>query len=282
MASRVMPPVTAATGTPLFLRSVYLKSLRDHRHGLVGWSIGMGVLVLTESLIWPSFKDMPDIQKVFEQYPEYMQRLFDVESMTSGLGFINAELFTLLLPALFLVYAIGRGARLVAGEEEDGTLDVLLVTPLSSTRILLEKALALVTCVLLLGVALYAVTLACSLAIGMGIGPGDAFSGCLSMVLLGCEFGLVALGVGAATGRRSVAVAVPAALAVAAYVLYVAGLLVESVDPWQHLSPMEQALASGPLGGGLPLDFLWLALGCVVVTLATLPTLDRRDIAAPG
>jgi ABC-2 type transport system permease protein len=75
---------------------------------------------------------------------------------------------------------------------------------------------------------------------------------------------------------------VPAALAVAAYVLYVPGLLVEGVDPWQHLSPLEQALASGPLGGGLPLDFLWLLLGCVLVTLAALPTLDRRDIAAPG
>lgn len=282
MASRVTPPPDAAVGTPLFLRTVYLKTLRDLRHGLIGWSVSIGLLVLVESLIWPSFKDMKDIEKLFAQYPDYMQRLFDVTAMTSGRGFINAELFTLLLPALFLVYAIGRGARLVAGEEEEGTLDVLLVTPLSSTRILLEKALGLATAVVVLGVALYAVTLGCSWAIGMGIGPGDTFSGCLAMVLLGTEFGLLALGVGAATGRRSLAVAVPAALAVAAYVLYVAGLLVQGVDPWQHLSPLEQALASGPLGGGLPLDFLWLLLGCVLVTLATLPTLDRRDIAAPG
>ena len=222
--------------------------------------------MVTESLIWPSFRDMPDIEKLFAQYPDYMQRLFDVSAMTSGIGFINSELFTLMLPVLFLIHAIGRGARLVAGEEEEGTLDVLLVTPLSSTRILLEKALALVSGVAVLGVVLYVVTLVCSLVIGMGIGPVDALSGCLAMVLLGCEFGLIALGTGAATGRRSLAVAVPAALAVAAYVLYVAGLLVPSVDPWQHLSPMEQALASGPLGGGFPLDFLWLALGCVVVT----------------
>ncbi|MFC4785565.1 ABC transporter permease [Nocardioides sp. MAHUQ-72] len=275
-------PPTVPDQTPFLLRSVYRKSLRDHRHGLVGWSVGIALLVVTESLIWPSFKDMPDIEKLFEQYPDYMQRLFDVSSMTSGLGFINSELFTLMLPALFLVYAIGRGGRLVAGEEEDGTLDVLLVTPLSSGRILLEKALALVTCVALLGVGLYAVTLGCSVAIGMGIGPLDTLSGCLAMVLLGSEFGLLALGVGAATGRRSLAVGVPAALAVAGYVLYVAGLLVEGVDPWQHLSPLEQALASGPLGGGLPVDFVWLALGCVVVAVATLPLLDRRDIAAPG
>ncbi|WP_219635439.1 ABC transporter permease subunit [Nocardioides ungokensis] len=282
MASRVMPLPGTDPGTPFLLRSVYLKSLRDVRHGLVGWSIGIALLVITESLIWPSFRDMPDIEKLFSQYPDYMQRLFDVSAMTSGIGFINSELFTLMLPVLFLVHAIGRGARLVAGEEEDGTLDVLLVTPLSTTRILLEKAAALVTGVFALGLVLYVVTMTCSLSIGMGIGPLDALSGCLSMVLLGSEFGLIALAAGAATGRKSLAVAVPAALAVAAYVLYVAGLLVTSVDPWQHLSPMEQALASGPLGGGLPLDFLWLALGCAVVTVATLPMLDRRDIAAPG
>ena len=40
--------------------------------------------------------------------------------MTSGLGFLNAELFSLMLPVLFLIYAIARGARLVAGEEEAG------------------------------------------------------------------------------------------------------------------------------------------------------------------
>jgi len=276
--------VTARTDVevPLLLRSVYLKTLRDHRNGLAGWSIGIALLVITESLIWPSFRDMPHVERLLDQYPDYMKRLFDVGAMTSGRGFLDAELFTLLLPALFLVFAIGRGARLVAGEEEAGTLDVLLVTPVAARRIVLDKALALVTGVVLLGVVLYAVTLGCSWAIGMGIGPGDAFEGCLSMVLLGSELGLLALGVGAATGRRQLAIAVPAAAAVAAYVLYVAGLLVDGGHPWQHLSPMEQALASGPLGGGLPLDFLWLALGSVVVLLASLPALDHRDIAAPG
>ena len=267
---------------PLMLRSVFLKTLRDQRHGLVGWSIGIVLLVVTESLIWPSFSDMPDVEQLFAQYPEPMKKIFDIEAMTSGLGFLNVELFSLMLPALFLIYAIARGARLVAGEEEAGTLDVLLVTPQSSARVVLEKALALVTCVAVLGVGLFAVTMICSVTIGMGIGFLDTLAGTLAMVLLGAEFGLLAVAVGAATGRRSLAVGVPGALAVAAYVLYVAGLLLTEVDPWQRLSPFHQAVVSGPLGGGFPPSFLWLVLGSVVVTLAALPLLDRRDIAAPG
>jgi ABC-2 type transport system permease protein len=40
---------------------------------------------------------------------------------------VNAELSSALVPILF--YAICRGARAIAGKEESGTLDVLLVTP---------------------------------------------------------------------------------------------------------------------------------------------------------
>jgi ABC-2 type transport system permease protein len=267
---------------PLLLRSVYLKTMRDQRRSLVGWSLGIAMLVVVEAAVWPSFKDMPAMDELVSQYPDYMKDLFDIESMTSGIGFMNAELFTLLLPALFIIHGVGRGARMIAGEEEAGTLDVLLVTPVSTARLVLSKALALLTASAVLGVVLWLVTLASSLAIGMGIDAGEAASGALAQVLLGVEFGVLALGVGAATGRRSLAVGIPAALAVAAYVLHAVSLLVAGVDPWQELSPVHQALADGPLGAGLPSSYLWLVLGILVVLGASLRVLDRRDIAAPG
>jgi ABC-2 type transport system permease protein len=71
---------------------------------------------------------------------------------------------------------------------------------------------------------------------------------------------------------------VTSALAVAAYLLYAAGALVDAIEPWQPLSPFHQALASGPLGGGLPLSYLWLLLPAVAFLLAALPVFDRRDI----
>lgn len=275
-----LTPTTQYGGraAPLLLRSVYAKSLRDQRRALVGWSVGLALLVAVEAAVWPSFRDMPDIEDLMDQYPDYMKDLFDIDAMTSGLGFMNAELFTLLLPALFLIYAIARGARLVAGEEDAGTLDVLLVTPLSARRIVLEKALALLTCVALLGVVLWVVTLGSSLVLGMGIDPAEAATGALAQVLLGAEFGALALAVGTATGRRGVAIWAPSGLAVAAYVLHAAALLVPEIDPWQKLSPMYQALADGPLGAGLPATFLWLVLGTAVAVVAALGLLDRRDI----
>jgi ABC-2 type transport system permease protein len=100
------------------------------------------------------------------------------------------------------------------------------------------------------------------------------------MVLIGAEFGTISLAVGVLTGRRVLAVSVGTVLAVAAYVLYAIGALIEAVEPWQPVSPFYQAMADGPLGAGLPARYLWLAVVSAIAVLVSLPVLDRRDIAA--
>jgi ABC-2 type transport system permease protein len=262
------------------LRTVYLKSLRDQRRALVGWSVGIVLLVLLEAALWPSIRDMPDLTQFLASYPESMRKLFSLEDFGTGTGFLNAELFSALLPILFIIFAVGRGARCIAGEEEAGTLDVLLVTPVSPVRLLLHQAAALATAVLALGAVLFATVVVSSAAFGLGIGVADLAGAVLAMVLLGVEFGWLALAVGAATGRRAVAIAVASAAAVAAYVLYVAGQLVDAVRAWQALSPFHQALDGGPLGAGLPLAYGWMPLAGAAVILLAWPVFDRRDIAA--
>lgn len=263
------------------LTSVFLKTLRDLRRSTIGWAIGLAVLVAVMASIWPSMRDMPDLEDFLANYPEAMRELFNIEAITTGAGYLNAELFSILLPALFIVHGIGRGARLVAGEEEAGTLEALVVTPVTRLRLLLEKAAALGVAVVALGVALFLATWASGVAFDMQLPVGDIAVGSLAMVLLGLEHGWLALAVGAASGRRGLALGVASTVAVAGYVLYVLGLFVEAMEPWQPLSPFHQALDAGPLGGGgVPVVFAWMALAAVVFVGAAVPLFDRRDIAA--
>lgn len=262
----------------MMLRSVFGKALRDQRWALLGWGTGVVLLVLIEAAVWPTFSDMPDVNKFLQNYPEAFRKLFDIESMTTGTGFMNAELFTLMLPLLFIIFAVGRGARMIAGEEESGVLEVVLATPVSTRAVLLQKAAALVVGVTVLGVVLGVVLLVCSAAFGLGIGFGSALSGCLAMVLMGVEFGALSLAVGAATGRRALAIGVAGAAAVAAYVLYALALIVDAFEPWQPLSPFHQALHAGPLGAGVPASAVLVALGAVVVLVVAVPVFDRRDL----
>lgn len=44
-------------------------------------------------------------------------------------GYLNGQYFNLLAPLLLLIFAIGFGARTLAGEEREGTLELVLATP---------------------------------------------------------------------------------------------------------------------------------------------------------
>ena len=258
--------------------NVFTKTLRDQRRALVGWSIGLVVLVLLESALWPTVRDMGNLADFVANYPEPMKELFKLDQFGTGAGFLNGELYSLMLPILFLVYGIGRGARSIAGEEEGGTLEVLLMTRVSPTNLVLHRAAALATGMVALGVVLFLAVAACSPVFDLGVPLGEAAVGSLAMVLLGIEFGSLALAVSAVTGRHVVANAVASAVAVAAYVLYAAGGLVTGLEAWQGFSPFDQALAGGPLGGGLAWAFLWMPAAAVVFVAVALPVFERRDI----
>lgn len=262
------------------LRSVFQKSLWDARRGLVGWSITMVLLVLAESALWPAMPDLAEMERFIQSYPEAMRELFRLDEFATGTGFLNAELYSALLPILFLVYGIGHGARAVAGEEEKGTLDILLVTPISPVRLTLERAAALATSLALIGTVLFAAVVIFSPIFGLGVAVAGAATGSLAMVLLGIEFGWIALAIGVATGRRVLALGSTAGFAVGSYVLFVAGALVPDVEPWQPISPFFQALEGGPLGAGLSPAYVWMPLVGAVVLAAAMPIFDRRDIAA--
>lgn len=267
-------------GVRNMMRSVYAKALWDQRRSLPAWVSAVAAIVLLEAAMWPSIADMPTLDDYVDDLPPALTEVFSLDQMATGQGFLNSELFTLVLPMLFLVFGIARGARMIAGEEEAGTLDLLLVTPLSTTRFLLEEALALVTSVVVLGVGVVAATMVGSTAYGLGVRPLAAMSGSLAITLLGIEFGAVALVIGALTGHRGLALGVTAALALASYVLFVAGLLVADLASWQSVSPFHQALHAGPLAAELPVSFLWLVVVPAVAILAAIPLWSHRDIGA--
>jgi len=260
--------------------TIYTKALYDQRRGLLGWSIGIAATTALFVLIYPMIVAMEDIEVLLEQYPEAFGELFNIEAITSGPGFLNAELFSLLAPALFLVYGIGRGARAVAGEEETGTLEVLLTTPVSRTRVLVEKALALLTGVTVLGLVLFVTMIAFGPLVDLGLSIRYAAAAAASMTLLGAEFGLLALAFGAITGRRGPAITVAGVAAVASYVLFAMGALVEEVEPWRFLSPFQHAMGTDPILNGMSAGYTlaMVAVGVVAIVLGG-PLLERRDVA---
>ena len=260
--------------------AVLSQTLAQRKRALVGWCLGVATTTVLIGMLWPMMRDMADLNALLENYPPELKELFNVDAMGTPDGFVNAEYFSLLGPLLFLVFGIALGARLPATDEEQGALDVLLSTPLTRVRLLAEQAGALVTSVVLLGLVQLLSLGLTSATFDMGIGVGRMAGASLALVLLGAEFGLLALAVGAFTGRRGWALGVASVLAAASYLFWVATSFLTWLEPWQWLSPMTHAIGSEPLINGLPtgssLAMAAVALGAL---LAALPVFDRRDLA---
>jgi beta-exotoxin I transport system permease protein len=264
------------------LRSVLLKSLRDGRRAFAWWSVGLVGLVAMIVSVYPSIRDNPGLNKLIEDYPEALKGFiaFGGEvDYASAAGYLGSELFSLMIPLLFLVAAIANGAGAIAGEEERGTLELLLANPVSRRRIVVEKAAALSVELVALGAVLWLALWAATRLAGMDIAALHLGAAVVSALLLAFLFGGLALALGAAVGRRSVAIGVSAALAVLTFFVHSLAPLVDAFDTISRLSPFYHYAASDPLRRGLELGHVAFlaALGAATVVAAVV-AFDRRDV----
>ncbi len=128
------------------LRNAFLKTLRDARRAIAWWSLGLVAMTALMVAVYPSVRDNPELNKMVDDYPDAFKAFFGLGEnvdYTSAVGYLNSELFSFMVPLLLLIAAIGAGARATAGEEERGTLDLLLANPISRRRLVLDKLAAL-------------------------------------------------------------------------------------------------------------------------------------------
>jgi ABC-2 type transport system permease protein len=266
------------------LHNVALKTLRDTGRALGWWSLGLVGLVALIAGVFPTVRDNTQLNELAKSYPEAIKGLVafgGVVDYTSGPGYLGSELFAFMVPLLFLVAAIGAGARAVAGEEERGTLDLLLALPLSRRRLVVEKLVALLGELLLLGVVLWLALVVAAPLFDLGISAGHAAAAVLYVVALAFGFGAIAVLVGAATGHRGRAIGITAALAVAGYLVNSLASLVGVLDRIKEASPFFHYAATNPLQSGLEAGHLAFLVAVAAVAVVAAPfVFDRRDLAA--
>jgi ABC-2 type transport system permease protein len=265
------------------LSNVALKSLRDIRRGFLWWSLGLIGFVALIVSVYPTVHSNPSLEKLSQDYPEALQSFLafgGAVDYSSAAGYLGIELFSLMVPLLLLVAAIGTGAGTIAGEEERGTLELLLANPVSRTKVVLEKTVALVAEIAGLGLVLWLALWVGALLTNMDISAGHLAAATLSAVLLALAYGAIAILLGAATGRRTVAIGLTAAAAVAAYLVNGLAPLVDALDVVQKLSPFYHYAVGDPLRQGVSFVHMGVLVGIAVVATALAPWFfSRRDVA---
>ena len=267
------------------LASVFAKTLRDRLRAFRWWCLGTFAFVSLYASVYPSISGKASLNKLVKDYPEALKGFIGFGGnldFVSGPGYLGSEVFSFWAPIVLTAVAIAAGSTALAGEEERGTLDLLLSLPVSRTRCLLEKLAALVCEALALAFVLWILLVIASYADGMGVSAGNLAAAVFGVLLFALDFGLLALLVGAATGRRGLAIGISATLAVAADVLNALAPLASWLNDVRLASPFYYYSHGDPLRHGLDyLDTLVL-LAIVVVFAALAPLLfRRRDLASP-
>jgi len=175
---------------------------------------------------------------------------------------------------LVVTIAIIAGTGAVAGEEAEGTLELLLAQPLSRRRLLLSKALAALAAIPAFAVGL--------VVVDIDIGFGRLVAATVMLLPLAALFLALAPWASAAFPTRSAAtvVVVVVGVLVASYVLQVFGLNVDFLAGPRHISPFYWADASETLRNGFPwARFIGLSVLAGALVAGAIWSFDRRDIA---
>lgn len=119
----------------------FLYELRKRRGATIGWGIGLALYVLYVIMLYPSIgAQYAQIDLDSALFQAFIGS--DLASMATFAGFY-AIYVPSYLPLLLAVYAILNGSGTLAGEEEEGTLELFLTLPLARWQMVLAKALAL-------------------------------------------------------------------------------------------------------------------------------------------
>ena len=264
------------------LSSIFAKGIRDQRRSLLAWVVGIAAYVALLCAVYPAVqKSAGSLNQYLQNLPSAFRNAFLGGSVdfSSPAGFIDTELFSFMGPILILVFAVGFGARAVAGEEEAGTLDMVLAYPVSRRSVILQKFAVLIVMVVAFTLALFVSMVIGTQAAGMGVATGRLLQASALLGLLGLLFGSVAFVAAAASGRRVVGISAGGGLAWVFYLMNALGQLVHSIHGVRVASPFYYYGGAAPLVRGLDAANVAVFLVATVLALAAaLVAFQRRDL----
>ncbi|MCH9816627.1 MAG: ABC transporter permease [Actinomycetia bacterium] len=251
------------------------KSIRDRWVTTTVSTVALLLLALFTMGIYSGFD--AQVGALFADLPDALAAIYGVQDGTTA-GLVVSALFAVLAPLIILAYAIPGASAAATGEERSATLDLLLMNPVSRTRVYLTKSGVLAVGIILICVVLWLGSDWIAAAVGLDLSGQNTTAACLQLAGLGLMFAGLALAVGGWTGT---ALGATVASVVAAF-SYLVTTLLGAVPDFAQISkftPWYLYSGNDPLQSGVS----WWALGVMLLAAIVLGAigatgLNRRDL----
>jgi beta-exotoxin I transport system permease protein len=254
--------------------SVMYKTLRDLRWQVIWYGLGLGLMAAFIIYIFPSYSS----QLANIELPEAMRAMVGNVDYGTAKGFVSAE-FLSWTPLVLVVFAIMGGTGVLAGEETNGTLDLVLAQPISRTQVALEKLLGLLIATLEICAIIYAGWLVSVPFVTIDLSLGELAIATLNLIPVILFFQAFSMWAGVTLPSRGLATGTAVALAVASYFVYYLGNIVDALEPLRWLSVFYHYHGTEILTDGVHWGSLALLLALYVFFAGwALMSFQRRDL----
>lgn len=253
--------------------AVLTKDLAERRLPVISLAVVLALFTVAALAISAGLQDT--ITDLTRGFPDALNAFIGAD--VPG-GYVVGEVFNLIAPFALVTYAVVTGAAAIAGEEATGTLDLLAAQPVTRRAVLADKAsglaIALAVCVALFGMS----AAAAAAVFGIGVAATSVVATSVHLFLLAAAFGSVALAIGAATGKPSLAAGATGIVAAVSYVTN-AMLPLAGLHSWARLSPWYYYAGADPLRNGLSAQHVAvLAVLAAGALVAAGVAFERRDL----
>ena len=260
--------------------TIFKHELRQGRVSLIIWTAAISFMLGICVVIYPEMSaQMEDGSAMFADMGSFSQA-FGMDGINFGefLGFFGVECGNVLgLGGAFFAALLGISA--LAKEEKEHTAEFLLTHPVSRTRVITEKLCAVIVQIVIMNLAVIAVTALSVLIIGEEADIKTFALLFLSFFLMQLEVAAVTFGISAFLRRGSLGIGL--GLAAVFYFMNIVANLIDETKFLKYITPFgytESAdiIADGALNGG------YLAVGMAIAALGIILAFwkyGRKDIS---
>lgn len=265
--------------------TIFRYALSRYRGQILGWGISLGLLSLFLAGFYNTIASQKEYYlKLIENYPKEMMAFFGTNEaleMFTPAGYLNLEYFSY-MTIIIGIFAIMAGSGILAGDEESGTMDLVLAHPVSRATLVIGRTLAFVLAMIAILVINWIGFLISIPGSGLGLNMleiGRPFISLFSVLLI---FGSLALVLSMLLPSRRMAAMTSGILMVASFFVTALARLDENLENLSKISPLNYYQGGMAIEG---LKWKWVVglVGfSILFVLIAWWRFERRDIRVGG
>jgi len=256
------------------LANVFAKTIRDRWLGMFIGAITLGLLLILGMAAYKSI----DLG-IYDSMPAGFRNLMSIPTGASLGALAYGAIYTSYGALTIAALAIPMGTGVMAGEERDGTIGLLLGNPISRVSIVAQKAAAISAVSVFGGVLLWLAGLISPAILGVTVTGVKLVALTFAMIVNALFYGFLAMAVSTWTGKRGVGAGVSTGVLIVSF--FAAGLF-PIIPGWENVAkafPWYYYSANKPQINGIDWwHMLVLLVGIVLFVGVALVGVARRDL----